>query len=173
MNVPTGSSSDHDPQETDRFRAVLLRIALGILKDRALAEDVVQTTFARWIEHRGGVEPGKTRSWLYSVATNEALAIKRTTQRRGELLRQVPPRIDPVSPERQAIDAELKQVLRRQLAALPESQLEIVRRRIFEGKKFIEIAQELDLPLGTVLTRMRRALRTLQAAMNPEPDDLD
>ncbi|MCA9247413.1 MAG: hypothetical protein KDA42_09870, partial [Planctomycetales bacterium] len=51
---------------------------------------------------------------------------------------------------------------------LPSEQREVVRMRIYEEKKFAEIAAELELPLGTVLTRMRLALKKLEAALGQE-----
>ena len=52
--------------------------------------------------------------------------------------------------------------VREALLTLPPEQNEIVQLRIKEGLKFIEIAERLDLPLGTVLTRMRSGLKKLK-----------
>ena len=137
-------------------------MANGILKDAGLAEDVVQCTFAKWIEKGQDVAPDKLRSWLYSVATNEALAIRRQRRRQGELLRQMPPPHHDLPAEARVLEGETEQQLKTAMKRLSNEQLQVVRMRIYDGKKFIEIAQELDLPLGTVLTRMRLALQRLE-----------
>ena len=54
--------------------------------------------------------------------------------------------------------AKLKELL----AELPPDQQHVVRQRMYEGKTFAVIADELNVPLGTVLTRMRLAMEKLQ-----------
>jgi RNA polymerase sigma-70 factor (ECF subfamily) len=57
--------------------------------------------------------------------------------------------------------------VRAALALLPAEQREVVRMRMYEGKKFAEIAAELKWPLGTVLTRMHAALKKLRKSLDP------
>ena len=54
------------------------------------------------------------------------------------------------------------------MKTLPVEQQIVVRMRIDEGKTFAIIASELNVPLGTVLTRMRLAIKKLQAQLKPE-----
>ena len=58
--------------------------------------------------------------------------------------------------------------MRAALATLPPEQRQIVQKRIYEEQTFASIAQELELPLGTVLTRMRRALRKLAKSFDAQ-----
>ena len=60
------------------------------------------------------------------------------------------------------VNDDLAMAIRRSLAKLPTDQQEVVRRRMYEGQGFAEIAAEMKLPLGTVLTWMRRALMRLK-----------
>jgi RNA polymerase sigma-70 factor, ECF subfamily len=64
--------------------------------------------------------------------------------------------------------------VRRALMELPSPQQQVVRMRIYEGKTFAVIAQELGIPLGTALGRMRTALQKLtsrfQASQAPGDD---
>ncbi len=60
--------------------------------------------------------------------------------------------------------------VREALEKLPENQQDVVRLRIYEEKTFAEIAKELNLPLGTVLTRMRLAMRKLESLFHIKPD---
>ena len=60
------------------------------------------------------------------------------------------------------------QQVRHAIDELPPEQREIVRLRMVEQKKFAEIAQELKLPLGTVLSRMQLALKKLRRSLGDE-----
>ena len=57
--------------------------------------------------------------------------------------------------------------VRKALGGLPEEQRRVVLARVYDDKTFAEIAGEFGLPLGTVLTRMRRALEKLRRTMSP------
>jgi RNA polymerase sigma-70 factor (ECF subfamily) len=58
--------------------------------------------------------------------------------------------------------------LRASVGTLPPEQQEVVRRRIHDGQTFAEIASDLNLPIGTVLTRMRLALEKLRKQLAEE-----
>ncbi len=73
-----------------------------------------------------------------------------------------------VAPESRLVHAETVERVRKALRELPAEQAEVVRRRMFREQKFAEIAAELNLPLGTVLTRMRLALARLRKSLKPE-----
>ncbi len=60
--------------------------------------------------------------------------------------------------------------VRKALEELPANQREVVRLRIYEEKTFAEIAEELQVPLGTVLTRMRSAMRKLETLFKTKPN---
>ena len=57
------------------------------------------------------------------------------------------------------------------LQQLPKALQEIVQKRIFEGLKFREIAEQLDTPLGTVLARMHSALKKLKSLLREANDE--
>lgn len=145
----------------------LLRFALGVLKDRQQAEDVVQSAFARALAVTGPVE--NWRAWLFRVTLNEALVLRRKRTRQDRGLRQIArpdgagfPGADPLVRE-ETIDA-----VRRGLDLLPPDQLTVMRARMEENRTFAEIARDLNVPLGTVLTRMRGALQRLRKTLKPE-----
>jgi RNA polymerase sigma-70 factor (ECF subfamily) len=72
---------------------------------------------------------------------------------------------------------EAVQAVRKALEQLPPAQREVVRMRIYEGKTFASIAEELKIPLGTALGRMRSALEKLRSILRSpatdEKGDLD
>ena len=68
---------------------------------------------------------------------------------------------------RSEISHQLQQILKR----LPETWQEVVRLRIGQDLTFQQIATQLDIPLGTALTRMRRALERLKSEIDSDEDD--
>ena len=72
------------------------------------------------------------------------------------------------SDETGAEDPEQVERIKAAIRQLPESQQDVVRLRIYEDLKFIEIAEHLDVPLGTVLTRMRTAVKKLSRVLRDE-----
>lgn len=150
----------------------LRRFLVGVLRDHELAADVLQTTFAKAIESGHTAREESLKGWLFSVAFNEAIAQRR---RRGVQARAMTElahrglRSTP-NPESYVFRWESVTQVRAAMQQLPTEQLEVVQMRIYEGKKFIEIAAELGVPLGTVLTRMQLALKRLRKIFDaPEP----
>ena len=146
-----------------------MAFAMGLLRSRELAREVVQTTFGKAIEHAGTIPPEGRKAWLFKVARNEALAIRRrdgVTRRVYESVATEASRsAGGAEPGEELVRSEQVEVIRRALAALPENQRRVVEERFFGERTFAEIAAEAGLPLGTVLTRMRLALGKLEQAL--------
>jgi RNA polymerase sigma-70 factor (ECF subfamily) len=70
-----------------------------------------------------------------------------------------------VEPPQQLVSEEQVQRIRRALDQLPESQRWVVQQRFFQGRTFADMAAELNVPLGTVLTRLRLALGKLERSL--------
>ncbi len=146
----------------------LRRFLIGLLRHSELAADALQTTFTKAVEQGHTARQETLKSWLFTVAYHEAMLIRRrqgVTERAMEKRRVLETALD--GHRQQAADNNLVrwetvERVRFALQELPIEQADVVRRRIFEGKKFIEIATELQLPLGTVLTRMHLALAKLR-----------
>ena len=144
----------------------LLAFLIGVLRDGHAAEEVAQTTFRRLLEagHEARVETIK--GWLFKVGFHEAMAFRRRQALQGRTLKKYTARRDllPANPTshdelvRREDVAKLKELL----TELPPDQQHVVRQRMYEDKTFAVIAQELNVPLGTVLTRMRLAMEKLQ-----------
>ena len=148
----------------------------GVLQDRHLAEDAFQKTVVRAIETSQAGRQDSLRGWLFQVALNEARQIRREIRREDAYRQKLA--VQSGSSEitghagrsndlKWMVDAvlvsdDLAMAIRRSLAKLPADQQEVVRRRIYEGQGFAEIAADMNLPLGTVLTWMRRALMRLK-----------
>lgn len=147
-------------QQAPRLQAFLT----GMLRDPDLAREAVQSTFRKALESAGNVRTESLKAWLFQVAYNEALALRRRQGIEAKSLKRLShiPRNTPPGAEEQLILEESLQRVRAALHNLPQEQARVVRLRIEQDWTFARIAEELDLPLGTVLTRMRLALQKLR-----------
>lgn len=149
------------------------RFLVGVLRDLDLAEEALQQTFVKVIERGHEASEGTFRGWIFRVAFHEALQLRRRRGTYGRALDRLAPEVaaaavGPRDPADRAHDRELLDHARRAVAALPESQREVLRMRLQEGRSFAEIARALDIPLGTALTRMRLATAKLRERV-PDP----
>jgi RNA polymerase sigma-70 factor (ECF subfamily) len=151
-----------------KHEAELRSFLIGVLRDLHLANDALQSTFTKAIEvgHRAMQE--SLKGWLFRVALNEALVIRRRRQTRDRLLQRVAwarPQLTE-KPADTVARSETIDVVRAALDELPAEQRQVVCMRIYEEKTFAKIAEELQVPLGTVLSRMQLAIRKLRLKLN-------
>ena len=146
-------------EHADDLRAFLI----GVLRDRDLAAEALQSTFTKTMESGHTAREESLKGWLFRVAFNEAMAIRRRQKVHQKSIRKwfwsQSERND--SSEENVSRWETVNQVKQALKTLPEDQQQIVQMRIYEEKTFAAIAAELKLPLGTVLTRMRLALKKL------------
>lgn len=147
----------------------LRRFVYGILRDHDSAGDVLQATFTKAVERGHTAREETLKGWLFRVAFNEAIVVKRKqgVRRRAVETIAAEPQPEAPRPDQRLIRFEDVERVRAALALLPAEQREVVRMRMYEGKKFAEIAEELKWPLGTVLTRMHAALKKLRKSLEP------
>jgi RNA polymerase sigma-70 factor (ECF subfamily) len=159
----------------------LFRVAWSILRSRSEAEDVVQSSYARAFEAMASFEGRSSlATWLTRIAINEALGRKRAQERRRKHLEsrgvevleiyreQLAKGSDSPDPEAEAARVQLRSILERAIAELPENFRTIFVLHEIEGVSVDDIAQTLDMPSGTVKTRLMRSRRKLQQALAPE-----
>lgn len=142
----------------------LRRFLVGVLRDRTLANDALQSTFAKMIERGHEVREGSRKAWLFRVAFNEAMLLRRRDATGGRVIRQAAwtRRHEEGGSDEPLIRYEEVELIRAALAELPPEHQRVVRMRIYEEKTFAVIAKELGIPLGTALGRMRTALEKLR-----------
>ena len=146
-----------------RYEGPVFRFLFGVLKDHHKAEDVLQETFVQALRHADGVDPGKFRGWLFTVAHQQAVLLKRQERR-------LPAQAEEFAPlglvgrggDEIADRTDEARRLRELLELLPESQRAVITARVFEGKKFREVAAALGCPLNTALARMHDGLKKLR-----------
>ena len=154
-------------QHADELRNFLT----GVLRDPELAGEVAQAAFTKAIEMGHTAAEESLKAWLFRVAFNEALAVRRRQsvhQRATHKLAWTVPKEAP-APDVRLGRWETVQQVQQAIAQLPPDQATVVRMRIYEEKTFAVIAEELSLPLGTVLTRMQSALRKLRKQIELKP----
>jgi len=141
----------------------LLAFLTGVLKDSDLAQEMLQATFAKAVALGHTAQRETLKGWLFQVAFREALAHRRTVDRHDRIHRRlVYEREGAESPsETSLLKAELIEQVRGKLDQLPPELRTIVRLKIYEQMTFAEIARQLKIPQGTVVTRMRTALQRL------------
>jgi len=147
-----------------RYEGVLFQFLIGMLRDHHKAEDALQETFVRALEKLDGVDPDHLRGWLFTVAYHQAMLLRRRAKSRpsdplAELADLVGRDRDP---SQQAALHDDARRLKRLLDRLPPAQREVIRQRIYEGKRFREIAADLKCPLNTTLARMHEGLKKLR-----------
>ncbi|MEQ8790757.1 MAG: RNA polymerase sigma factor [Pirellulaceae bacterium] len=142
----------------------LRRFIVGVVRDRSVAEEIVQSTFAKAAESAAELEPRSVKAWLYRVAFHEAISFKRRLQVDRKAMQALAPATVKGSefPEDALVQKEQAQQVRQAIDELPEKQRQVVLMRIYEQKTFAQIAEETDTPLGTVLVYMQRALERLR-----------
>jgi RNA polymerase sigma-70 factor (ECF subfamily) len=155
----------------DRHARVAYSLAYRLLGDAASAEDLVQDVFlavwrgsARYSPSRGSV-----RTWVLAILHNRGIDRLRTASamaRRQEALEQMASDVVPDVAEAAAGRAEAAAV-RQALTGLPDEQLEVVKLAYYGGFTHQEISQMLEIPLGTVKSRMRMGLDRVRRALDP------
>ena len=159
----------------------LFRAAWSILGNRAEAEDVLQSCYAKALGAIGGFEGRSSlTTWLTRIAINEALGRKRVQRRRRKHLEaegvqvleiyreQLAKGSHAPSPEAETAREQLRSILERAIAELPENFRTVFVLHEIEGVSIEEAAQALEIPSGTVKTRLMRARHKLQQALAPE-----
>lgn len=163
-----------DPQSVTvfirRFQRRVFGLALSIVGDPGIAEDVAQETFARAWRHAQAYDPrrGPVAAWLLSICRNLSIDTLR------------PHRAEPTDPEAIVAlqlpapgkgPADLAELsddsarLRAAIAALPEEQRRSLVMAAFYGRSAREISESENIPLGTAKTRIRTAMLKLRAAL--------
>lgn len=166
---------DHDAenrrlveQACVEFERDLRAFLNGMLRDVHLVDDAYQKTVIQGIQASEQVQPATVRGWLFRVALNVVREQKRGLKRQGKLERAVW-ELDLSEGDVETADGfsevaaeEDRAAVRKALARLSNDYREVVTRRIHQGQTFAVIAEEMNKPLGTILTWMRRALAELR-----------
>ena len=167
-----------DPFETEAlsFLDALYRTALRMTRSEAEAEDLVQETYIRAFRFRQQFTPGTNlKAWLFRILTNTFINQYRRKAARPETtelddvdesilyrhMRDVSPGSSSPDPEAELIDNMLSSEVKDALEALPDKFRATLLLDV-EGFSYKEIAEMLDIPIGTVMSRLHRGRKFLQ-----------
>jgi RNA polymerase sigma-70 factor (ECF subfamily) len=150
----------------DRYGSLAYGLAYRMLSDVGAAEDVVQDAFLLvWRNARAfDADKGNLRGWLLTIVRNRAIdRLRRTRGTQQSSLELQQPEAN--SPDVwQTVSTELtRQDVREALSRLPEAQRQTLELAYFGGFTHSEIAQKLNVPLGTVKGRMRIGLEKVRS----------
>jgi RNA polymerase sigma-70 factor (ECF subfamily) len=183
--MPFGRGRSHAPPvDPDRFTAEALEYldalygtAVRLARTPDAAQDLVQDTYLKAFRARDRFAPGTNlKAWLYTILHNtwrnrrrdqarsrveaDSEAVDLAADQAGDMMS-----ARPDSPEARLVNAALSDDLRQALEALPEAFREAVWLRDVEELSYQEIATALDIPVGTVMSRLSRARKQLHAAL--------
>jgi RNA polymerase sigma-70 factor (ECF subfamily) len=148
----------------ERYARVVYSVALRVLRDPSSAEDVLQEIFMQIWRNPGAfsVDRGSLGGWLAIIARNRSIDLQRRKRPSDS--------VDDVvlaSSFDLAATSEKNIMLERAMGwigQLPDEQQQMLQLAFFDGLSHSEIAERTGSPLGTIKTRIRRALSTLRKA---------
>jgi len=167
MGLP-GSSKVIQRLVEDNYVA-LYRYAYRLSGSGADAEDLVQDTFCKAQQSLSQLrDPNRARPWLFSILRNEYLHRVRSDRSRpcvslesvGDVAEPLPESLPEVDPEQ----------LQQALNELPEVYRTPIILFYFEEFSYRDVAEQMDLPIGTVMSRLARAKSFLRARLLPPGD---
>jgi len=138
--------------------------------DQQLAEDAAQETFIRaWLRLPSFRPKSSLRNWLYRIAVNTAIDMLRKEKRI------LPNRVEDFSlmdtyptPEAMLISDERTALVQKTVVGLPDASRSVLVLREYEGLSYQEIAKTLEIPIGTVMSRLNYARRLLKERLEVE-----
>ncbi|HWE80084.1 MAG TPA: sigma-70 family RNA polymerase sigma factor [Gaiellaceae bacterium] len=165
--VASGSREAFDELH-GRYHHAMLGLAINRLRDRGRAEDAVQEALTSVWRSAATYRPefGPGASWLYAITRNAI--ISRWRKRPEPAAEPSDEPSDEPGPAERAEQAWRSFCVHRALATLPDHQRQLVELAYWGELSQSEIAERLGLPLGTVKTRTRAALKRLAEALRED-----
>jgi RNA polymerase sigma-70 factor (ECF subfamily) len=161
-----------------RWEEPILRLCTRMTGDPDRGEDLKQETFLRVFERRKEYQPtGRFSTYLWRVALNLCYDELRRQERRREFVPDgerpeashelVDCASEAPGPDARAVQSEESELVRQALLQLPEIYRTVLVLRHYEGLKLSKIAEVLEIPEGTVNSRMAEALTRLSQLLEP------
>jgi RNA polymerase sigma-70 factor (ECF subfamily) len=156
-----------------RHRKGAVNVAYRMCGDPHLAEDMAQEAFIRAWQKLPGYRPRSPfRNWLYRIVTNATLDILRRERETVDV--EAYPLSDPVKGVEASMEARDRvEIIQRAVLSLPPSSRGVLVLREYEGLSYKEISETLDIPIGTVMSRLNYARQRLSVDLEPLIKDKD
>jgi RNA polymerase sigma-70 factor (ECF subfamily) len=151
----------------DRYKDLVFALIARTVQDRGRAEDLAQDVFLR--VHRGlPYFRGEARlsTWIYRIVAN--VCVQQPTRLRAVSLDDDRTRVQPAAADRQFGDLELRDRLEKAIVRLPANYRLLVAAHYLDGVQYEELADALQLPLGTLKTHLYRAKQQLRRLLENE-----
>lgn len=154
----------------DRYGGLAYGLALRVLRDRSLAEDAVQEGFLNVWRNASRFDGGRApvAGWIMTLVHRRAVDLVRRAERERRVTiarSQVELEIESPSVVEEALRRESRKTVRAALRRLPAEQRGLIELAYYEGLTQTEIAERLELPLGTVKSRTFAGLSRLRALL--------
>jgi RNA polymerase sigma-70 factor (ECF subfamily) len=158
----------------DRYSRLIYSVAYGVVGDHGAAEEITLDIFTRVWQKAGTYQPdrAKVTTWITRMARNRAIDILRREEVRpmkhsiGWADVSSEPVATAQNPEKSVGLAMEMERVQAAMATLPEAQQEALALAYFNGYTHSEIAETLDLPLGTVKGRIRAGMQKLRRSLS-------
>jgi RNA polymerase sigma-70 factor (ECF subfamily) len=170
----------------EKYKQRVYAVALGVVKRPEDAADVVQDAFIKVHRHLGSFQGTSSfYTWLYRIVMNLGIDHVRKNRKVVEWGDDVPidqaagdrtlvPKVADANPSRTIERRELSEKIRQALDTLPEYHRAVILLREVEGMSYEEIAEVLEVPKGTIMSRLFHARRKMQDQLQPYLEgDLD
>ncbi len=159
-------SSEVFTQLVDAHYAPLYRFALSLTKSPADAGDLTQQTFFIWAKQGQALrEQGKAKSWLFTTLYREFLRVRRRSERVTALDDLGPVEADPPAPEVDLVTGMDAGLVVEALQEVDETYRVPLTLFYMQDLSYKEIAEMLEVPIGTVMSRLSRGKAQLRAAL--------
>ena len=160
-----------------RYEEVTFRVAYLIVRDEAEAQDVAQEAFLRAHGALGRFDARQPfRPWLLRIVSNLAMNSLRSSRRRNaasqRLEREYEPQRSAPSPEERALAEEQARLVWRAISSLEPQEQTLLYLRYFLGASEADTARAIGRPVGTVKSRVHRALRRLRSVIEERYPEL-
>jgi RNA polymerase sigma-70 factor (ECF subfamily) len=142
----------------------VMNVIYRMCGDAQIAEDAAQETFIQAWLHLASYRPqASLRSWLYRIAVNAATDMLRKEKRiLPNALEDLHLQDPQLGPEALFFQEERTALVKKAILALPEASRMVLVLREYEGMSYHEIADALGIPVGTVMSRLNYARKTLK-----------
>lgn len=147
----------------DQYATDVLRVCYFYLSDREKAEDVCQDVFVRLMTTHPLLQPGREKSWLLKVALNRCRDLWRGAWLKRVILDGPTFELIPAPDEFSRRDDQ--QAMMAAINQLPATFKEVILLHYYQGMNIAEIAQMLELPEGTISSRLSRGRKKLESIL--------
>lgn len=147
----------------DQYATDVLRVCYFCLSDREKAEDVCQDVFVRLMTTHPLLQPGREKSWLLKVALNRCRDLWRGAWLKRVILGGPTFELIPAPDEFSRRDDQ--QAMMAAINQLPATFKEVILLHYYQGMNIAEIAQMLELPEGTISSRLSRGRKKLESIL--------